>query len=209
MKRCCVALVCASSVLGVASGALAQSNDAPDEPPAAAAPDSTREQYIVRQRDLQHRIDELRNDLSGSHAHLEILSESLLGEPLGGARLAIRHENDMGPMFQLERAVFTLDGVALPATASGPTLYNGTLAPGVHTLTIEFDYRGRSLGLFPYLEGYRLRVRGSQSFAIRPGRGLELRVIGYERGGPATPFEQRPDVHVLTRDVPLRAPEPQ
>jgi len=206
MKRFTVALACASA-LGVA-GASARAQS-PETAPARAAPSVTGEQYAVRQRDLQHRVDELRSELSASHMHLEILTESLLGEPIGGARVAIRHENAMGPLYRLERTAFTLDGALLNAqgsrtTATSEQLYNGSLAPGDHTLTIDLEYRGQGLGLFPYLEGYQIHLRSMQSFTVRPGRGIELRIVGFEQGGAATSLEQRPGVRVLTRDVPLR-----
>ncbi len=186
----------------------AQSSEPPSSsPPSTVAGQAPRTvDYVSQQRELQQRVDALRAELFASRVHLGLLAEPLLGEAVGGGRVSIRHENAMGSLFRLERATFTLDGAALhaPAAAANGTLYNGALSPGDHTLTIDLEYAGRGLGVFGYLEGYHFHLHSLQSFTLRPGRGIDLRVVGFEQGVATRALDQRPAVRVIARDVPMR-----
>jgi hypothetical protein len=221
MMRSGLAAWCAAVATTLPAIAFAQSTEAPPgtasfgssvttsassaEPASIATSGAnTGEDDLIRQRELQHRIDELRGDLDRSRVHLELLGERVLDEAIGGARVAIRHENAMGPLYRLERVIVTLDGVRLGGRVDAARLYDGALAPGDHTMTIDLAYRGQGIGPFRYLDGYEFHVRSTQSFTVRPGRGVDMRIVGYEQGNATTAVEQRPAVRVLTRDVPLR-----
>jgi hypothetical protein len=66
--------------------------------------------YAVRLRDLEARVDELKEQIRRSHTRLSLLSDTILSGGVGGARASIRFQNDMSGAFRLTRALFVLDG---------------------------------------------------------------------------------------------------
>jgi hypothetical protein len=78
-------------------------------------------------------------------------------------------------------------------------VYNGSIVPGEHTLTVNLEYRGHGYGVFSYLKGYRFKVRSNYTFAVPEGRVSTVHVVGYEKGGPSTPLEERPAVRYIER----------
>ena len=53
-------------------------------------------------------------------------------------------------------------------------------------------YRGNGYGVFAYLRRARFTASSRHAFAARPGRGLVLTLVGYERVD--VPIEERPAV---------------
>jgi hypothetical protein len=66
--------------------------------------------YQVRLRDLEQRIDELKEQIRRSHTRLSLLSETILSGGTGGARAEISFINDMSSAFRMTQALFVLDG---------------------------------------------------------------------------------------------------
>lgn len=56
----------------------------------------TGEQYVVRLRNLEQRINELKEEIFRSKARLSLLAESVLQNAVGGSRAQIVHQNEMG-----------------------------------------------------------------------------------------------------------------
>jgi hypothetical protein len=69
--------------------------------------------YVVRLRDLEQRIDELKEQIRRSHTRLSLLSDTILSGGVGGARAEIVFKNDLSNAFRLTGAIFVLDGVVL------------------------------------------------------------------------------------------------
>src|SRR6202012_284574 len=82
--------------------------------------------------------------------------------------------------------------------------YNGQIGAGDHTLTVNLEYQGNGFGIFSYVKGYTFRVRSTESFSVPDGKAIQLRVVGYEKGGPTTPPEDRPAVRYIQRIMSLR-----
>jgi len=173
----------------------------------------TGEQYVVRLRDLEQRINELKEEIFRSKARLSLLAEQVLQNVVGGARAVIQHENEMGSQFRLVRAVYALDGAPILtrdddngslADQHDFPVYNGQIGAGDHSLTVNLEYQGNGYGIFTYVKGYRFRVRSTQSFSVPEGKGIQIRVVGYEKGGPTTRPEERPSVRYIVRIVSLR-----
>jgi hypothetical protein len=61
------------------------------------------------------------------------------------------------------------------------------------------EYRGHGYGIFSYLKGYRFRVRSNYSFTAPEGKAITIRVVGYEKGGPTAPLEERPAIRYMER----------
>ena len=162
--------------------------------------------YAVRLRDLEQRIDALKEQIFRSKARLSLLAETVLGGVVAGAQAVIIHENRMSSSYRLVKAVYALDGARLfsKADEEGPLgdqqefeIYNGSIVPGEHNVTVNLEYRGHGYGIFSYLKGYRFRVRSSYTFSAPEGKRITIRVVGYEKGGPTAPLEERPAVRYV------------
>ncbi len=180
---------------------------APAPAPAAAEPIDAGT-YAVRLRDLEQRINELKEQIFRSKARLSLLAETVLEGVVGGGQAVIVHENRMSEGFKLVRVMYALDGAPIFTKADEEgaigeqkefEVYNGSIVPGEHTLTVNLEYRGHGYGVFSYLKGYRFKVRSTYTFSVPEGRVASLVVVGYEKGGPTTPLEERPAVRFIER----------
>jgi hypothetical protein len=193
---------------------------APSEPvteatptPADAAPATSNAAidagtYAVRLRDLEQRVNELKEEIFRSKARLSLLAETVLEGVVGGGQALIIHENRMSESYKLVRVVYALDGAPIFTKADEEgslgeqgefEVYNGSIVPGEHTLTVGLEYRGHGYGVFAYLKGYRFKVRSTYTFTVPEGRISTLNVVGYEKGGPTTPLEERPAIRYIER----------
>ncbi|NOY94602.1 MAG: dihydrolipoamide acetyltransferase [Deltaproteobacteria bacterium] len=164
--------------------------------------------YAVRLRDLEQRINELKEQIFRSKARLSLLAETVLQGVVAGAQAVVVHENRMSSSYRLVKAVYALDGAPIfnKADEEGSLseqerfqVYNGSIVPGEHTLTVNLEYRGHGYGIFSYLKGYRFKVRSNYSFTAPEGRAITVRVVGYEKGGPTAPLEDRPAIRYVER----------
>lgn len=164
--------------------------------------------YAVRLRDLESRVDELKEQIRRSHTRLSLLSDTILSAGVGGARAEIRFQNDMSSAFRLTRALFVLDGAvqynkaddtgALASQTEIP-IFSGSIAPGDHTLQVLIQLRGHGYGVFSYLRGYKFEVKSSHAFTVTEGKAIDLQAVAWEKGGVTTPLEQRPAVRYVEK----------
>ena len=80
-------------------------------------------------------------------------------------------------------------------------MFNGQIGSGDHTLGVNLEYVGAGL---PYMKGYRFTVRSTQSFTVPEGKAIDIRVVGFEKGGPLESPENRPAVRYIQRVMSLR-----
>ena len=183
--------------------------------------------YVVRLRDLEQRIDELKEQIRRSHTRLSLLSDTILSGGVGGARAEITFKNDLSSAFRVTGATFVLDGAvqynktdesensALAAQKEIP-VFSGSIPPGDHTLQIVLRLRGHGYGVFSYLRGYKFQVPSSHTFTITEGKTLKLDVVAWEKGDVTTALEQRPSIRyvenlragVANEGAPAGAPAP-
>lgn len=159
--------------------------------------------YAVRLRDLEQRIDELKEQIRRSHTRLSLLTDTIVSGGAVGARSEIQFKNELSSAFRLTRALFVLDGAvqynkaddtgALAEQQQIP-IFSGSIPPGDHTLQVALELQGNGYGVFSYLKGYRFSVKDVRSFTAIEGKTLSLQVIGYEKGGVTTPLEEKPAV---------------
>jgi hypothetical protein len=213
----------ASATSGAGSAAPASASAAPATSPvapataprasagsSAAATTSSRPvdgaTFAVRLRDLEQRIDELKEQIRRSHTRLSLLSDTILSGGVGGARSEIEFKNDMSDAFRLTKLLVVLDGAVLynKADESGALaeqekipIFSGSIPPGDHTVQVKVELRGHGYGVFSYLRGYSFKVENSHSFTVTEGKTVQLSLIAYEKGGITTPLEQRPNVRFL------------
>jgi hypothetical protein len=206
----------AAAPAAAAPAAAAPATPAPAAPAAPAAPKTDAAAsgsldgatYVVRLRDLEQRIDELKEQIRRSHTRLSLLSDTILSGGVGGARAEITFKNDLSSAFRVTGATFVLDGAvqynktdesensALAAQKEIP-VFSGSIPPGDHTLQIVLRLRGHGYGVFSYLRGYKFQVPSSHTFTITEGKTLKLDVIAWEKGDVTTALEQRPSIRYV------------
>lgn len=164
--------------------------------------------YSVRLRDLEQRVDELKEQIRRSHTRLSLLSDTVLSGGVAGSRADIQFQNDMSSAFRLTRALFVLDGAVqynkadeTGALGAQPTIpiFAGSVPPGDHTIQVLIQLQGNGFGVFSYLKGYKFEVRSTHSFTAVEGKTINVQVIGYEKGGVTTPLEERPAVRYFEK----------
>jgi len=192
-----------STSAGVPAGAPAAAGPSPVSARPAASGGMDGATYAVRLKDLEQRIDELKEQIRRSHTRLSLLTDTILSGGLAGSRSELQFQNDMSNAFKLVRALFVLDG-AVQYNKSDDTgalaeqkeipIFSGSIPPGDHTVQIALDFQGSGYGVFSYLKGYHFNVKSSHSFTAVEGKTLTLQIIAYEKGGVTTPLEERPAV---------------
>ncbi len=164
---------------------------------------------------LTQRLEALEADLNASRMRLLGLQEQYLDIPIAGSRARIVHDNEMGPGFRLVRVTYVLDGLSvlvreslsgIASDGGAIDVFQGNVRPGPHTLVVTTEYQPTGFGLFPYVRGYTVRARAVSTFTAPEGRAIELRVTGYDGGGPTTPLGERTRIRFSERIGPLRGP---
>ncbi len=175
-------------------------------PPPEPKPEMEKGTYTVRLRDLEGRVNRLKEQIFRSKARLSLLAETVLDKKIAGAEAKILFRNEMGGSFRLVKASFLLDGAPIfnksdegegLAEKEIINLFDGPVMPGDHTISAVLHYRGHGYGIFSYLKGYSFKTRSSRTFSIAEGKMIQLEVVGYEKGGVTTPLQERPDVRYI------------
>lgn len=159
--------------------------------------------YSVRLRDLEARVDELKDQIRRSHTRLALLSDTILSGGAAGSRAEVLFKNEMSSAFKLTRALFVVDGAvqynrtdesgALADQKEIP-IFQGSMPPGDHTVQVVLNFQGNGYGVFTYLRGYKFEVKSAHSFTAVEGKTLALVATALEKGGVTTPLEQRPTI---------------
>lgn len=188
-----------------ASAAAATSGPGPSaaSTPAASTGGMDGATYSVRLRDLEARVDELKDQIRRSHTRLALLSDTILSGGAAGSRSEVSLHNEMSSAFRLTRALVVLDG-AVQYNRSDDTgaladqkeipVFSGSVPPGDHTVSVLLNFQGNGYGVFTYLRGYKFEVKSSHSFTAVEGKTLTLAATALEKGGVTTPLEQRPGI---------------
>jgi hypothetical protein len=171
--------------------------------------------YAVRLRDLEGRVDELKDQIRRSHTRLALLSDTIMSGGASGSRAEVAFDNEMSTAFRLVRALFVIDGTvqynrqdetgALADQKDIP-IFSGSVPPGDHTVQVLLSFQGNGYGVFTYLKGYHFEVKSSHSFTAVEGRTLALTATALEKGGVTTPLDQRPAVEWHEKVGPIGAP---
>ena len=171
--------------------------------------------YAVRLRDLEQRVDELKDQIRRSHTRLALLSDTIIGGGGAGSRAEISFDNEMSSAFRLVRALFVLDGQVqyqraddTGALADQKTIpiFTGSVPAGDHTVSVLLNFQGNGYGVFTYLRGYKFEVKSSHSFTSVEGKTLTITATALEKGGVTTPLEQRPAIEWHEKVAPLGGP---
>lgn len=194
------------------------SSSAGGAPPSVAPPQgrSPSETHVLRLRDLESRVDELKERIRRSHARLSLLSESLLSGGLGGSRADIVFHNEMSNAFRIRRILVVLDGAVqykkqddtdeLSRQKEIP-VFSGPIPPGDHTLQVVVGMQGHGYGIFSYLKAFKPQVKHTRSFTVEEGRAIRIEITAWEKGSSTTPLEQRPSLRLTEKVTDRREAE--
>jgi hypothetical protein len=159
--------------------------------------------YSVRLRDLEARVDELKDQIRRSHTRLALLSDTILSGGAAGSRVEILFHDEMSSAFRLISALFVVDG-AIQYNRQDDTgsladqkeipIFQGSIPPGDHTVIAKLKFQGNGYGVFTYLRGYKFDVQSAHNFTAVEGKTLQLVSTALEKGGVTTPLEQRPTI---------------
>lgn len=176
-------------------------------PPVAAVDGA---QFLVRLRDLQARVDELKEQIRRSHARLSLLGDTILTGGVNAARAEIKFQNEMSAAFRVTRVLVVLDGAVQYnkadegeslATQRQIPVFSGTIAPGDHTLQVSVKLRGHGYGVFSYLRGYTFDLKDELSFSVDEGKTIQIAAMAWEKGGTTTALEERPALRFISKLV--------
>lgn len=177
--------------------------DIPSTTTESAEPNPTSGSYVVQLKDLEQRVNELKERIFRSKARLNLLKETVLHGVIAGSRAIIKHKNEMGSSFRLVKLIYAVDGAKIYSKAddSGSLdqkrefeVFNGSIVPGNHTITVQMIFQGHGYGIFSYLRGYKFTVRSSHTFTAGEGRQNVITVKAYEKGNITTELKDRPAV---------------
>jgi len=190
--------------------------DKGDKPAAAAAeggpadaatpapePNPTSGSYVVQLKQLEQRVNELKERIFRSKARLNLLKETVLHGVIAGSRAIIKHKNEMGSSFRLVKLLYAVDGAKIYTKSddSGALdekrefeIFNGSIVPGNHTISVQAVFRGHGYGIFSYLRGYKFTVRSSHTITAAEGRQNVITVKAYEKGNITTELKDRPAI---------------
>jgi hypothetical protein len=197
----------------------AQEVEGETPPPATNQPAIEDTDYAIKLRGLEERVNDLKERIFRSKARLILLRETVLNGVISGAKARIVHRNEMGSSFTLEQVTYSLDGAPLfnkTDTEGGLDeqeeieLFNGSIVPGNHNISVYLLYRGNGYGVFSYLKGYVFKIKSSYAFTAEEGKVTTIKAVGYEKGGFTTDLKDRPairyDVEVKQDAVEGEAP---
>ena len=139
----------------------------------------------------------------------EIVGVVLSSADTKGSRIKLIHRSEMSPDFKLVQITFSLDGAPIYKKADDDGLlmdkeveiYDGAILPGDHKLSVTLIYRGHGYGIMSYLSKYKFKVRSSHSFSVKQGKGVQLKVISFEKGDVNTKLEDRPAVKYSEKKI--------
>ncbi|MGH7438848.1 MAG: hypothetical protein ACRENE_24440, partial [Polyangiaceae bacterium] len=129
--------------------------------------------YAVKLRDLEQRVDELKDQIRRSHTRLALLSDTIIGGGAAGSRSTVEFKNEMSNAFVLTTALFVIDGqVQYNRTDDSGSLgeqkdipiFTGSVPQGDHTIQVGLTFQGNGYGVFSYLRGYKFELKSSHSF---------------------------------------------
>ena len=171
--------------------------------PVVAPPEAPDSPVTLRLRDLERRVQALKERAWRQKARVGMLKEAALGSGTA-AQATLVHLNKMGSSFRLTKLVYILDGTQIFARTddAADTLYktksfdilSAPINPGSHTLDVAVVYRGHGYGVFKYLTKYTYERKASQTFVVEEGKATRVEISGYEKGNATTPLDKRPAI---------------
>ena len=179
----------------------------PQSAPVPQATDDTsamNEAFAIKIKNLEEKVNELKERVFRSKARLTLLQETVLMGKIAGAKINLLFANEMGSSFRIESVSFSLDGTqifskinqdgSLENTDMFEILPSSSMVPGNHTISVYLVYRGNGFGIFSYLNQYKFKVKSSYTFYVEEGKITKVKIVAYEKGSLTTDLKDRPAV---------------
>ena len=155
-----------------------------------SSPESEQD-YNLKLRTLEEKINSLKDKIFRSKQRLAILQETVLSGTIAGSRATIVHKNEVGSAFKLVSAIYYLDDAPVFRKIDLPdeldqkeiVVFDGSIVPGPHHISVLFVYMGKGYGLFSYMKGYTFKMKAGHSFNVEEGNLVEITVSPKDRGG--------------------------
>jgi hypothetical protein len=181
-------------------------------------PNAPSEAYGLRIKELETKIDDLKEKVFQSKTRIVLLRETLLSGAVGGSQAIIIHRTDLGPAFKLRQAIYSLDGTRVfsevdndgsLADKTSFEVFNGTISPGNHNLSVYLRYQGSGYGVFNYFDGYDFEMRNSCTVPGKEGKIAVVTSKAVAQGNITTSKENEPSLEctVSYRDTKAAAAE--
>lgn len=144
----------------------------------------------LKLRNLEEKINSLKDKVFRAKQRLATLQETVLSGALAGARASVTHINEVGPTFDLVSVVYYLDEAPVfkwvegggGDIKTGMSVFDGSVVPGPHHLSVYLIFRGSGYGLFSYMKGYTFKLKAGYSFNVEEGQLVEVSVTAKDRG---------------------------
>ncbi|MCC6157405.1 MAG: hypothetical protein IT350_05080 [Deltaproteobacteria bacterium] len=199
-------LACAFALavgLAAASYAYAQSDDGESSLPTGSSSTQVEVEKLSPEemKQFEERLEAVRDRVLKSKASLKQLLDQLRMGSVSLISFSILHTHEVGATFQLETMTYMLDGYEIYTAVSSDDndlenlkaapVYDGSLLPGEHLLTVDMVYRGKGYGLFSYLSQYLFKVKARYVFTVQEGDVVTLKVTSYDQGAFLTSLRDR------------------
>ena len=163
---------------------------------------SSQEVYDLRVKELETRIDDLKDKVFRSKSRIVLLKETLLGNKIAGSKALIVQKNELGRRFKIKRMTYLLDGNVLRneidrdgslSEKEQIELLNGAIGPGTHKLVVKIEFQGNA-AVFGYFEGYDFTLERQCKFPVEEGMATLIDVVAYREGGATKEVEKSPKI---------------
>lgn len=175
-----------------------------------ADPEATATSLEGQFRDLERGTRQLTADVGQTYRRIAAIRMSLRSG-VDGAVLRITQHNGVGPFYRLVEVSYALDGrsVYRRRDESGAlgrpreiAIHQGSIRPGMHTISVRLRYVGDGGELIRYLDGYRFSIRSSHTFAAPAGEAVDLTLRTFARDA-TVPYVRRLGVEYTRESRPL------
>lgn len=156
------------------------------------------EAYDLRIRDLETKVDDLKETVFRSKSRIVLLKETVLNGTVAGSRAIVNHVNELGSTYVLRRAMYSLDGARIfneQGSKGGLgdrakiEVFKGSVTPGTHRISVLMELQGSGYNVFSYMDGYKFSVQDSCEFTAQEGSSAMVQVRLYEKGGAFSRYE--------------------
>jgi len=158
-------------------------------PPSSRNENTSDQEIDIRLRNLEEKINSLKDKVFRAKQRLAILQETVLSGALAGSRCSIEHRNEVGAAFEIVSILYYLDESPIFKWVEGSgevknevIVFDGSVVPGPHHLSVYLVYRGKGYGFFSYLRGYTFKLKAGYSFNVEEGQLVTVTATAVDRG---------------------------
>jgi hypothetical protein len=162
----------------------------------ARADDSQQQQYEVKLKDLERRVEELKEQIRnmGRRHPMPLVFfpyTVAISDRVGSGLRLVEARAWLGS----ELVLFASDERGLPRQLG---MRDSAIVAGDMALEVELTYKGDD-PIFVYMSAFRTTVRAKELVHLTPGANTVLSVEAHEQGDATTPVLERPAIRIVSR----------